>query len=81
MNGGRLRISLGDCITAVMVKACIYWRWEMEIKRIGVIGAGTMGHGIALVSARSGHDVIMSDVEEKFVNRFERRGNHVDNRQ
>ena len=41
----------------------------MEIKRIGVIGAGTMGHGIALVSARSGHDVIMSDVEEKFVNR------------
>lgn len=41
----------------------------MEIKKIGVIGAGTMGHGIALVSAKSGYDVIMSDVEEKFVNR------------
>jgi 3-hydroxybutyryl-CoA dehydrogenase len=41
----------------------------MEIKNIGVIGAGTMGHGIALVSARSGYGVVMSDVEEKLVNR------------
>lgn len=41
----------------------------MKIKKIGVIGAGTMGHGIALVSAKSGYDVVMSDVEEKFVNR------------
>jgi 3-hydroxybutyryl-CoA dehydrogenase len=41
----------------------------MEIKKIGVIGAGTMGHGIALVSARSGYGVVMSDIEEKLVNR------------
>jgi 3-hydroxybutyryl-CoA dehydrogenase len=41
----------------------------MKIKKIGVIGAGTMGHGIALISARSGYDVVMSDVEEKFINR------------
>jgi 3-hydroxybutyryl-CoA dehydrogenase len=41
----------------------------MKINKIGVIGAGTMGHGIALVSAKSGYDVVMSDVEEKFVNR------------
>ena len=39
----------------------------MEIKKIGVIGAGTMGHGIALVSAMSGFDVIMMDIEERFV--------------
>ena len=39
----------------------------MEIKKIGVIGAGTMGHGIALVSATSGFDVIMMDIEERFV--------------
>ncbi len=41
----------------------------MEIKKIGVIGAGTMGHGIALVSARSGYGVMMSDIEEEVVNR------------
>jgi 3-hydroxybutyryl-CoA dehydrogenase len=41
----------------------------MKIKKIGVIGAGTMGHGIAYISAKSGYDVVMSDVEEKFVNR------------
>jgi len=39
----------------------------MEIKKIGVVGAGTMGHGIALVSATSGLDVIMMDIEERFV--------------
>jgi 3-hydroxybutyryl-CoA dehydrogenase len=33
----------------------------MEIKRIGVIGAGQMGNGIAHVAAQSGHDVIMMD--------------------
>ncbi len=39
----------------------------MEIKKIGVIGAGTMGHGIALVSLLSGHEVIMMDIDERFV--------------
>jgi len=34
---------------------------------IGVIGAGTMGHGIAHVAARSGFRVILNDIEEKFV--------------
>ncbi|WP_290819198.1 3-hydroxyacyl-CoA dehydrogenase family protein [Halovivax sp.] len=31
--------------------------------QIGVLGAGTMGHGIAQVAARAGHDVAMRDVE------------------
>jgi len=39
----------------------------MEIKKIGVLGAGTMGHGIALVSARIGCDVVLLDVEKRFV--------------
>ena len=30
----------------------------MVVKKIGVIGAGQMGHGIALVSAQAGYDVI-----------------------
>jgi len=38
-----------------------------KIKKIGVIGAGTMGHGIALVSARSGYDVVITDVNKRFV--------------
>jgi len=39
----------------------------MEIKKIGVVGAGTMGHGIALVSIMSEHEAVMMDVEERFV--------------
>jgi len=37
------------------------------IKTIGVVGAGTMGNGIAQVAAQAGFDVIISDIEEKFV--------------
>jgi 3-hydroxybutyryl-CoA dehydrogenase len=37
------------------------------IKTIGVVGAGTMGNGIAQVAAQAGFDVIMSDIEDKFV--------------
>ena len=41
----------------------------MEIKTIGVVGAGQMGGGIAQVSAVSGFQVIMSDIKEEFVER------------
>jgi 3-hydroxybutyryl-CoA dehydrogenase len=41
----------------------------MEINRIGVIGAGTMGNGIAHVFARSGYSVILCDVEQNFLER------------
>jgi 3-hydroxybutyryl-CoA dehydrogenase len=33
-----------------------------SIERIGVVGAGTMGHGIAQVSAQSGYEVVLVDV-------------------
>jgi 3-hydroxybutyryl-CoA dehydrogenase len=41
----------------------------MEIKRVGVIGAGTMGNGIAHVFAKSGYEVVLRDVENRFLDR------------
>jgi 3-hydroxybutyryl-CoA dehydrogenase len=41
----------------------------MEIKQVGVIGAGTMGNGIAHVFARSGFEVKLCDVEQRFLDR------------
>jgi 3-hydroxybutyryl-CoA dehydrogenase len=41
----------------------------MEIRKIGVIGAGTMGNGIAQIAAQIGCDVVMRDIEESFVDR------------
>ncbi|WP_135854580.1 3-hydroxyacyl-CoA dehydrogenase family protein [Halorussus salinus] len=38
-----------------------------SVESIGVVGAGTMGSGIAQVAAQSGYDVVMRDVEEEFV--------------
>jgi 3-hydroxybutyryl-CoA dehydrogenase len=39
----------------------------MTVNKIGVIGAGQMGHGIALVSAQAGYDVILNDIKDEFV--------------
>ena len=41
----------------------------MDIRRVGVMGAGTMGNGIAHVLARGGYDVVLCDVERRFVER------------
>jgi 3-hydroxybutyryl-CoA dehydrogenase len=41
----------------------------MEIKRVAVVGAGTMGNGIAHVFARSGYSVLLYDVEQRFLER------------
>ena len=41
----------------------------MEIQTIGVIGAGTMGNGIAQACAVSGLDVVMVDIDEAAVQR------------
>jgi 3-hydroxybutyryl-CoA dehydrogenase len=40
-----------------------------EIRRVGVIGAGTMGNGIAHVLARSGYHVVLCEVEQRFLDR------------
>jgi len=39
----------------------------MEIKKVGVIGAGLMGNGIAQVCANAGYQVVMHDIEQRFV--------------
>ncbi len=41
----------------------------MQIQSVGVIGAGTMGNGIAHVFARSGYAVVLCDVEQRFLER------------
>lgn len=39
------------------------------VKTIGVVGAGTMGAGIAQVAAQSGYDVVLIDANDEFIQR------------
>jgi 3-hydroxybutyryl-CoA dehydrogenase len=41
----------------------------MDVGKVGIVGAGTMGNGIAHVFARGGLQVILSDIEPKFLDR------------
>ena len=41
----------------------------MDVKKIAVIGAGTMGNGIAQVFAQRGYPVVMIDIKDSFVER------------
>jgi 3-hydroxybutyryl-CoA dehydrogenase len=41
----------------------------MSIQKVGVIGAGTMGNGIAHVFARAAYDVTLCDVDQRFLDR------------
>ena len=41
----------------------------MEVKTIGVLGAGTMGSGIAQVASEAGFEVIMRDIDDSFVHK------------
>lgn len=41
----------------------------MEIKTVGVIGAGTMGNGIAHVLARSGYNVVLAEAQQAALDR------------
>jgi len=41
----------------------------MEIKTVGVVGAGQMGAGIAQVAAVTGYSVIMNDIKDEFLER------------
>jgi 3-hydroxybutyryl-CoA dehydrogenase len=41
----------------------------MEIKKVGVLGAGAMGNGIAQLAAQIGCEVVMRDIEDAFVER------------
>ena len=37
----------------------------MQIKRVGVVGCGLMGHGIAQVAAQAGYQVVLREVDEE----------------
>ncbi len=41
----------------------------MEIKQVAVIGAGTMGNGIAHVFAQYGYNVVLVDIKEEYLER------------
>ena len=41
----------------------------MGIKNITVLGSGIMGHGIAQVSAMAGYNVVLRDIEQKFLDK------------
>jgi len=37
----------------------------MDVNKVGVLGAGLMGHGIAQVSAQAGYDVVLREVDDE----------------
>ncbi len=41
----------------------------MSALKVGVLGAGTMGNGIAQVFAQSGHDVVLRDLDQAILDR------------
>ncbi|HXQ93248.1 MAG TPA: 3-hydroxyacyl-CoA dehydrogenase NAD-binding domain-containing protein, partial [Nitrososphaerales archaeon] len=40
-----------------------------RVTKVGVVGAGSMGHGIAQVFAQAGYDVKLNDISIEFVNK------------
>ena len=41
----------------------------MEIKKVGIVGCGTMASGIVLVCAQSGYQVVTSEINEELLNK------------
>jgi len=41
----------------------------MEIKKVGVLGCGLMGSGIAQVCATAGFDVVALEIEQKYIDK------------
>src|SRR5690625_2787073 len=42
---------------------------DMEVERVAVLGAGTMGHGIAQVAAAAGYRVALRDVSKSVLDK------------
>ena len=53
----------------VVVDSNVFIEATMNIGNVGVVGAGTMGNGIAHVFARSAYRVVLCDVEQRFLDR------------
>lgn len=41
----------------------------MDILKVGIVGAGTMGNGIAHVFAKAGYNVILCDLKQEYIDR------------
>jgi len=41
----------------------------VEIKKVGVLGAGLMGHGIAQVAAQAGYDVVLRELDQEMLDK------------
>jgi len=39
----------------------------MDIKKVGIVGCGLMGSGIAEITARAGYEVVVTEVTEEFL--------------
>jgi 3-hydroxybutyryl-CoA dehydrogenase len=48
---------------------CVGERFYMQINKVGVLGCGLMGSGIAQVAATAGFDVAVLEVEQKFLDK------------
>src|SRR5688500_8768617 len=42
---------------------------QMAIRKVGVLGCGLMGSGIAQVAAQAGYDVVVREVEQKYLDK------------
>jgi len=42
---------------------------HQDVKKVGVVGAGQMGNGIAHVFATAGYSVVLQDVKPEFVSK------------
>ncbi|MDD5647852.1 MAG: 3-hydroxyacyl-CoA dehydrogenase NAD-binding domain-containing protein, partial [Dehalococcoidia bacterium] len=47
--------------------------WLKKVQTITIIGAGTMGHGFAHVFSLGGYDVMLSDIDEKVLEKAKAR--------
>jgi len=69
----------GDRLTAVLPARSRMVRGVADIESVGVVGAGTMGSGIAQVAATNGYEVVLHDVRTDLVDAaFDRIGARLD---
>jgi 3-hydroxybutyryl-CoA dehydrogenase len=53
----------------VVLASLLFWRNQMEIKKVGVLGCGLMGAGIAQVAASAGFETIVREVSDELINK------------
>ena len=64
LSRARSSTSSSPSARAAKVRTCPRRRWSPRIKRAAVVGAGTMGGGIAMTYANAGIPVLLKDVDD-----------------